>query len=262
MPDLDKKIENFKERNTLEVVPVEVVPGTGFVAQGSNPSDLLAVAVSQGADMEKLEKLMGLQERWEKNEARKAYARAMAAFKANPPEILKTNHVSYQNSKNQIVEWDHAVLGEIADAIIKAMSPCGLYHRWDMEQPEKDIVKTTCIITHELGHSESTSMQGPPDTSGGKDTLKAVASTNTLLQRLTLLALTGLAAKGLDNEGGNMDPVEYITEGEKANLEALRTEVKANGKKLLEWLRVEKIEDLPRKKYEMAVKHLESKRLT
>ena len=148
---------------------------------------------------EQIEKMMDLAERNQKNIAKQAYVKAMAAFKANPPEILKTKHVSYQNSKNQTVEWDHAVLGEIAEAIIKGMSPHGFYHRWDMEQSDKS-VKTTCIITHELGHSEKTSMFGPHDTSGGKDELKAISSTNTLFQRLTLLAITGLAAKGMDDE--------------------------------------------------------------
>jgi len=182
----------------------------------TDPNAVLIMAMQKNYTPELIEKMMALQERYEANGARKAYAKAMAAFKANPPEILKTKHVCYTNSKNQKVEWDHAVLGEITDAIIRGMSPHGLYHRWDMEQSDKSIVKTTCIITHELGHSERMSMSGPPDTSGGKDELKAVSSTNTLLQRLTLLALTGLAAKGMDDENpgngagnGNTGPGPY-----------------------------------------------------
>jgi len=188
------------------------------------PASLIEMALARGADekaLEKLEKVLELQERWEANEAKKAYVKAMAEFKKNRPEILKTKHVSYTNNKGQKVEWDHAVLGEITEAIIKGISEYGFYHRWDTEQPDKITVKTTCIMTHELGHSESTSMSGPPDTSGGKDELKAVSSTNTLLQRLTLLALTGLAAKGLDNEGngnGAEGSVERITKDQSEQL--------------------------------------------
>ena len=54
------------------------------------PNQLLAMAVEQGADVDKLEKLLQLQERWEANEAKKAFVAAMNAFKANPPEILKS----------------------------------------------------------------------------------------------------------------------------------------------------------------------------
>ena len=228
-------------------------------AMQREPDSALMVAMQKGYEPAFIEKMMELQERHEANEARKAYVVAMAAFKANPPEILKTNHVSYQNKQNQTVEWDHAVLGEIADAVIKTMSPCGLYHRWDMEQPDKDTVKTTCIITHELGHSEQTSMQGPPDTSGGKDTLKAVASTNTLLQRLTLLALTGLAAKGMDNEGGNMDPVEYITEKQLSQIVDMANESGTDAGKFLKYMGVKSLEAIPAAQFDKAMKALGDK---
>jgi len=187
-------------------------------------------AMKKNFTPEQIEKMMDLAERNQKNIAKQAYVKAMAMFKANPPEILKTKHVGYTNNKGQMVEWDHAVLGEIAEAIIKCMSPRGLYHRWDMEQPDKTTVKTTCIITHELGHSEKMSMSGPPDTSGGKDELKAISSTNTLLQRLTLLALTGLAAKGMDDENpgngsddGKMTPFEKWEAKAKEVIEAAKT---------------------------------------
>ena len=178
------------------------------------PTDVIMAAIQKGYTPEFIERMMTLQERFEANEARKAYTKAMAKFKANPPEILKTKHVSYQNSKGQTVEWDHAVLGEITEAIIKGLSEYGFYHRWDTAQPDNSKVVTTCIITHELGHSESTSMSGPPDTSGGKDALKSVSSTNTLLQRLTLLALTGLAAKGIDNESPGDDKISLLEQWE------------------------------------------------
>lgn len=183
----------------------------GSVVQDSSPNAVIMMAMQKNYTPEFIEKMMELQERFEKNEARKAYVKAMAEFKKDPPTILKTKHVSYTNSKNQKVEWDHAVLGEIAEAIIKGLSENEFYHRWDMSQPDGNTVLTTCIITHSLGHEERVSMSGPLDRSGGKDDLKAVSSTNTLLQRLTLLAVTGLAAKGMDNEctPGSSDTTKY-----------------------------------------------------
>ena len=55
----------------------------------ANPWSLIQLAVSQNADIAKLEKLMELQMRWEANEAKKAFVAAMNAFKAEPPEIAK-----------------------------------------------------------------------------------------------------------------------------------------------------------------------------
>lgn len=159
------------------------------------PMELIQVAVNQNADIDKLEKLLGLQLRWEANEARKAYVVAMNAFKANAPKILKNKHVEFGQTK-----YDHATLDAACDALIPALSEHGLSHRWRIEQPDGK-VRVSCIITHEMGHSEETTMEGPPDTSGSKNAVQAISSTTSYLERYTFLAATGTAAKGMDNDG-------------------------------------------------------------
>ena len=67
------------------------------------PVELLRIAVSQNADIDKLTKLMDLQERWERNEARKAFVVAMNAFKSAPPTISKNKQVSFQSSKGTVL---------------------------------------------------------------------------------------------------------------------------------------------------------------
>ena len=64
------------------------------VKQDSTPAEMIRLAVASNADLDKLEKLLALQMTWEKNEARKAYHLAMAAFKADPPKIGKDKHVA------------------------------------------------------------------------------------------------------------------------------------------------------------------------
>ena len=52
---------------------IEAEP-TALPAQAVTPMQMLQIAVEQGADLDRLEKLMDMQERWEANEARKAFA--------------------------------------------------------------------------------------------------------------------------------------------------------------------------------------------
>jgi ERF superfamily len=73
-------------------------------------------------------------------------------------------------------------------------------HSWKMNQ-EGQWIKVTCILTHELGHSEETTLMGAPDNSGSKNAIQAVGSTVTYLERYTLLAACGLSTKGSDNDG-------------------------------------------------------------
>jgi hypothetical protein len=158
------------------------------------PADLLRIAVSQGADLDRLTKLMDLQERWEKNQARKAFVSAINAFKNNPPEIVKNMTASFETKKGATVEWDYASLDHICDAVIARLSEHGISHDWSFEQ-NGEMIRVTCVLTHDLGHERRTTLQGPPDFSGDKSPIHAIYSTVTHLERYTLLGAAGLAAR-------------------------------------------------------------------
>ena len=219
--------------------------------QAMTPANLLTIAVQQGADLDRLEKLMELQSRWEANEARKAWVTAMSAFKANPPEVYKNKHVKYGQT-----EYDHATLDHVVDAIGAALSANGLSHRWDVQQ-DAGTIRVTCVITHVLGHSESTTMQSGADSSGGKNNIQAIASAVSYLQRYTLLAATGLAARDADDDA---TAVECISEAQAQELEALLTATKSDRAKFLAFLGVSSLELLPVADFAKAKKALEAKR--
>jgi hypothetical protein len=170
-------------------------------AAATTPHDLLTMAVSQGSDIERLERLMEMQLRWEANEARKAYAAAMVAFKRDPPRIVKDKQVSYKNTN-----YRHATLGNVAQVIAAALAEHGLTAAWTTAQEiKRGAITVTCTITHVDGHSESTSLQEMADTSGSKNNIQALASTVTYLERYTVLALTGLATHEGDDDGASSD---------------------------------------------------------
>lgn len=178
-------------------------------AKQPTPMHLLEIAMTQGLDADKLGKLMELHFQWEKNEARKAFIVAMTAFKANAPEIAKNKHVQY----NQVDYW-HATLDNVVNTIAANLSKYGITHRWETSTDPK--IRVTCILTHEAGHSESTTLEAGPDTSGSKNSIQAVGSTVTYLQRYTLLSATGLATKGQDDDGktegmGAQQVEEYLS---------------------------------------------------
>ena len=161
----------------------------------ATPMELLRIAMSQNADIDKLAKLMELQERWEKNEAKKAFVRALSEFKSKPPEITKNRHVKFGST-----EFDHATLDHVTDQIGAALSEHGLSHTWSMRQ-ENGAIYVTCTLTHKDGHSEDVTLSASADTSGSKNAIQAIGSTVTYLQRYTLLAATGLAARNTDDDG-------------------------------------------------------------
>ncbi|OJA98953.1 ERF family protein [Burkholderia ubonensis] len=166
----------------------------------TTPSDLLRIAVEGGADIEKLERLMTLQERWEANEARKAFVTAMAAFKREPVEIYKRKQVGYKTREGDFVGYKHAELSDVTAAIAPAMAKHGLSFDWDIHQGNGTIT-VDCVVTHVMGHSKMVTMSGAPDNSGKKNLIQQAASTITYLQRYTLLAATGMSTKDEDDDG-------------------------------------------------------------
>lgn len=184
--------------SNLQTIEPERLP------QAITPSGLLQLAVQQGADLDRLERLMNLQERWEANEARKAYVAAMAAFKQNPPKIFKDRHVRFESQKG-VTEYDHATLGNVVETVVGALAQHGISHRWSLQQIDGGMIRVTCILTHALGHSEETSLQGSPDQSGGKNNIQAVGSTVSYLERYTLLAACGVATYDIGDDDGRGD---------------------------------------------------------
>jgi ERF superfamily protein len=194
----------------MSTQPVEfevVAVSSATVPAALTPVELLRIAVSQNADIEKLKQLMDLQERWAATEARKAYNAAMRQFKSNPPTIQKNHEVKFGTTK-----YSHATLDHVCDVVTKGLSAVGITHAWKVRQGE--VITVVCILTHELGHSEETEMSGVADNSGSKNSIQAIGSTVTYLQRYTLLAACGLAAKN-DDDAQSTGPQIEASEIEK-----------------------------------------------
>lgn len=182
----------------------------------ATPADLVLYALDHGADIDKLEKLYALQQRWEADQAKKAFVRAMAEFKAEPIQIEKRKFVGYDTKEGDKVGYWHAELSDVTEAVCPRMAKANLSHRWDVKQ-EGGRVVVTCILTHADGHSESVTMDAAPDASGKKNPVQQIASAVTYLQRYTLMALCGVAARGMDDDGHGGGE-EEVDEGRKVEL--------------------------------------------
>jgi len=180
------------------------------------PMQLVQLAVQQGADIDKLEKLLELQMRWEADQARKAFVVALNAFKADAPKIIKTKEVSYGQGKTA---YKHALAGVASEVIGAALAVHGISHRWDVQQEAAGKIKVTCILTHAQGHSERVSLEATPDTSGSKNSIQAIGSTVSYLQRYSLFAATGLVPLDADTDG-HVGGKKEMAEGQRLDFEA------------------------------------------
>lgn len=164
-------------------------------------------ALKLGMSMSDVKEMLPAQREWEANEARKAFAEAMVAFKLNPPQILKDTHVSYQGEAG-MVDYDHASIGEVCEKITIAAAEHGFSSRWKPSTPKvKGNIAITCVITHRQGHFEETTLDGPSDESAGMNAIQGVGSSATYLSRYTLLLGYGFATRAIKDPDGRVDPL-------------------------------------------------------
>jgi hypothetical protein len=205
---------------------IERVQPTGMeiLAQLARTNSDPAFAMEIGRQIVQLQSSMNELEQskekfaWERaeREAKRAFSEAITQFKENVPVILKTKRVSFESKREGAskTEYWHAELDKICDILIPALVKLGITHRWKSAALSNGQTQVTCYLKHRLGYEEEgASMAAPPEQSGNKNPVQAVASTVTLLERYTLLASCGITVKGMDNDGqGALEEQEAMDE--------------------------------------------------
>ena len=202
---------------TVETEAIAVVePRTMSQAQDApllpdappSPLALMSQAIQAGHKMTDMQALVDLAKQWremereeQERQARAAFTRAMAAFKAECPPVLdKDGEVKFKGTN-----YRHATLGGILQVITPHLSRAGLSVSWETDQ-DQGFVTVTCVVTHVDGHSERRPLTGPHDNSGNKNKIQQMGSTITYLQRYTLTAALGLSTGEVDEDGSGPEP--------------------------------------------------------
>lgn len=214
------------------------------------PMDMLDRAIATGAGIDVLSKLMELNERWDRNQARKAFDQAMAEAKAEIPVILKNRTVDFTSAKGR-TNYRHEDFAEIARTVDPILSKHGLSYRFRTTSAANEPVTVTCIVSHRLGHFEENTLSAGRDDSGNKNGIQAIGSTQTYLQRYTLKAALGLAASTDDDAGkaetGTLTP-ERVTA-----LQTLIDDAGVDIAKVCAFMKVDALADIDAKDFPKAV---------
>lgn len=247
------------ETNTMNQVATKIETGSAIAAM--TPMDMLDRAVSGGASMEVLEKLMALSERWEANQARKSFDNAMASAKAKIPTIFKNKAVDFTSTKGR-TNYRYEDLAEVSKTVTPVLAQFGLSYRFRTTSNLNEPITVTCIVSHRDGHFEENTLCAGRDESGNKNAIQSIGSTLTYLQRMTLKAALGLAAS-VDDDGkasGSADDGGLITDLQLKQLTDLAAEVGADVGKACRHLKIETLADLPASRFNSAMAALEAKR--
>lgn len=216
----------------------------------TTPMAMIDRALASGASPETLEKLLTLQERWEANQARKAFIAAMALARTKFKPILKGN-------KGYLDRYKYETLTDVMDAVDGPLGDNGFSYDWITEDIADGCIRVTCVVTHEEGHSRRNSLSGDP-----KDTADIKANMNgfqrmggavTYLQRYTLKAALGIAAaKDTDGVAQSTDVLMEINTDQFQELKRLLEESGETEQRMLEYVKGDQTETLTLAQYAKA----------
>ena len=153
------------------------------------------VVLNPDADMDKLDKMLDMQERILNRNAKQAFTADLAAMQAELPLVGKSGE-GHNKAK-------YARLEDINEAIRPTLQKYGFAVTFRTKQADKTLT-VTAILSHRMGHSEETDLILPLDTSGSKNAVQAVGSTISYGKRYALCLLLNISTG--DDTDGNLPP--------------------------------------------------------
>lgn len=184
-------------------VAVVPQPSPVVVPASSTPSSDIALTFERLArdpavDVEKLERLIAMQERIMGRNAKAAFA---AAFAKMQPEIPTIDEHGRIEVKGQL-RSTYAPLEDIHEVIKPITARHGFAVRHRTEWPaESKIIRIVGILSHEQGHSEETIFEAPMDRSEFRSDIQSMGSTISYGRRYTTLDLLNISTRKADNDG-------------------------------------------------------------
>ena len=227
------------------------------------PSDemagLMKLAIEEKVPVEVLERLMDLHERVATRNARAEFFDALANFQEEVPSIHKGNTAQIATKGGGSYSYTYATLDSIAKAIREPLRRHGLSYAWTVEDGNPGHLSVVCVLRHIGGHVERSGFPVPIDTAAAMSGAQKHGAALTYGKRQSLTSVLGLTTTDEDTDAP-LPPLEYITEGQAADLDALIEEVHADRAKFLAWLGVAQLEAIQVKDMPRAVIALEKKR--
>lgn len=171
-------------------------------------SSILMKFVGQAAtdpkfDADKMGKMLEMVRELKKDEAAAAFSNALANIQNNLPRISKDGRVKYKD-----VNFTFATYENIDKSIRPLLAANGFSLLFDSEPTEKGSVMYIGTLAHKLGHSKTARMVLPADTSGGKNAIQAIGSTETYARRYLVTMLLNIVTEGQDDDGNGTSKID------------------------------------------------------
>lgn len=221
--------------------------GTSVPATQSETSAIVSMieraAMNPAVDIDKMERLLQMQERILDRESKSAYT---ADFAAMQPELPSIAERGKGHGTITYALWEH-----INDAIKPVLAKHGFALSFKVDDHEKGI-EVTANLSHRGGHSESTHKVFPADTSGSKNAIQSHGSSISYGKRYLASALLNLTSHAEDDDGMSANRGETITDDQVLQIRDLLLANGLDEKKFLAYIKLASLADITAEKFKAA----------
>jgi len=205
------------------------------------------VALDPSVNVEKMDKILDMQERILNKQAELEFNQAMAQAMAEIP--------SFEKSKKGH-NFKYATFESINKQVKPIIAKKGLFITFMTDFQSDNHVMITAKITHKSGHFQETSMRFPFDPSGSKNTIQATGSAISYGKRYTMNALLNITTHEEDDDGFSTSKTIGKKEIERINNGLYKSGVGLDA--LCEYMEVDRLSDITLEKYNNALVYLKA----
>lgn len=185
-------------KSSTATLPIEQPPYTQELQAGTGIVLMFErLAKDPAVDVDKLERLIQMQERIMRHNAKAAFEAAYAQMQSEIPEIDERGQISVKGT----VRSTYAKLEDISKVIKPILKAHGFSLRHRTEWPGNDKIRIVGILSHVQGHSEESTFEAPADKSDYRTDVQSMGSTVSYGRRYTTLDLLNLVTRGVDDDG-------------------------------------------------------------
>jgi hypothetical protein len=199
---------------------------------------IIANAASDpNVDVTKMQALLNMQVSIMERTAKMAYDRAMITMQPHLPIITRNAKIEV-NGQNR---GRYCKLDQIEKVVRPILHEHGFVMTYSCKPQEKSVVMVG-KMSHREGHTEISEMQLPHDTSGSKNAVQGVGSSQEYGRRYLLVHMANIVMQDEDTDGNSLAPIS----AEQARQFARELEeVGADMMRVLDHFKIERLNDLP-----------------
>jgi hypothetical protein len=259
---------------------VEKIDNTRHVAEVVNETTAIVQMIERAAanpavDIEKMERLLLMQERVMDRRAKAAFDAALSIMQPELPQVDRNGCIVVLSKADRDAgrldakpqqSTPYALWEDINAAIAPHLAKHGFALSFRTGTSPEGKITVTGVLSHREGHREETTITLMHDSSGSKNSVQAVGSSISYGKRYTaglLLNITSRAPSDADDDGVKAGALGTISDEQLGELRALLVrvggDVAANERRFNEYFKIEGVADLPAKDFDRAKKALLAK---